>query len=105
MTWSYATHYTCDNCTEIFELLQPLNTCPSCGGLLEIQYDLDRMKRELQPKLFDSREPSMWRWHEFYPCRMVLMSYPWVRVAHRCYHLYTPEVSSDCPSCILKMMH
>jgi threonine synthase len=67
MTWSYATHYACDNCTEIFELLQPLNTCPSCGGLLEIQYDLDRMKRELQPKLFDSREPSMWRWHEFYP--------------------------------------
>ncbi len=46
-----------------------LNTCPACGGLLEVQYDLDAMKAELKPELFDGREGSMWRWHEFYPLR------------------------------------
>ncbi|KIL38525.1 hypothetical protein SD70_25705 [Gordoniibacillus kamchatkensis] len=69
MTWSYATHYVCDGCAKPFELHRPLNTCPDCGGLLEVRYDLGRMKRELSPGMFASRVPSMWRWHEFYPLR------------------------------------
>ncbi|TDF94783.1 threonine synthase [Paenibacillus piri] len=69
MAWSYATHYSCDNCGEVYDLNQPLNTCPQCGGLLEIHYDLDKMKLELRPEQFAGREPSMWRWHEFYPLR------------------------------------
>ncbi|SFL67720.1 threonine synthase [Paenibacillus sp. 1_12] len=69
MAWSYATDYSCDDCAKRFDLSQPLNTCPSCGGLLEIHYDLDRMKLDLQPEHFNAREPSMWRWHEFYPLK------------------------------------
>lgn len=69
MSWSYATHFICDGCRNSFELHRPLNTCPDCGGLLEVQYELERMKRELNPGMFEHRVPSMWRWHEFYPLR------------------------------------
>lgn len=69
MSWSYATSYICDGCSESFDLNRPLNTCPNCEGLLEIQYDLQRMKRELNPAMFENRIPSMWRWHEFYPLK------------------------------------
>lgn len=69
MLWSYATHYVCDRCAKSHDLRQALNTCPDCGGLLEVQYDLERMKADLHPRLFADRTPSMWRWHEFYPLR------------------------------------
>ncbi|TBL76011.1 threonine synthase [Paenibacillus thalictri] len=69
MTWSYATHYTCDGCSKVYELNVPINTCPDCGGLLETHYDLDTMKQELSPRQFAGRTTSMWRWHEFYPLR------------------------------------
>jgi threonine synthase len=67
MRWSYATHYLCDKCSKSFDLKLPLNTCSECGGLLEIQYDLEQMKAELDPQMFEHRESSMWRWHEFFP--------------------------------------
>ncbi|TVY00305.1 threonine synthase [Paenibacillus cremeus] len=67
MLWSYAIKYECDRCQRHYELLQPLNTCPDCGGLLEIEYDMPAMKRDLSPSLFAGRERSLWRWHEFYP--------------------------------------
>ncbi|WHY85976.1 threonine synthase [Neobacillus novalis] len=69
MTWSYATNFLCDRCSSEFSLSESLNTCPKCGGLLEVQYDLPKMKRELSPKMFASRDTSIWRWHEFYPLR------------------------------------
>jgi len=67
MRWSYATHYLCDRCQTSFELTKSLNTCPSCGGLLETQYDISAMKRDLDPGMFAGRDNTMWRWHEFYP--------------------------------------
>lgn len=69
MAWTYATHYTCDGCAKEYEMSLPLNTCPACGGLLEVRYALARMKRELHPQQFASRTTSMWRWHDFYPLR------------------------------------
>lgn len=69
MLWSYATHYVCDQCEAAFELQQPLNLCPDCGGLLEVQYDMKRMKKELSRRQFADRSRSMWRWHEFYPLK------------------------------------
>ncbi|MCC3356779.1 threonine synthase [Bacillus sp. REN16] len=69
MSWSYATHFVCDRCTADFSLSLPLNTCPRCGGLLEVQYDLQQMKQDLSPDIFRGRGTSMWRWHEFYPLK------------------------------------
>jgi threonine synthase len=69
MPWSYATHYVCDRCTADFSLSLPLNTCPRCGGLLEVQYDLQQMKQDISPDIFKGRGTSMWRWHEFYPLK------------------------------------
>jgi threonine synthase len=69
MPWSYATAFLCDRCTSEFSLSEPLNTCPHCGGLLEVQYDVSRMKRDLSPQMYSTRETSVWRWHEFYPLK------------------------------------
>jgi threonine synthase len=67
MEWSYATHYVCDECASSFDLHQPLNTCPNCGGLLETQYDLERLRRHADRGRIAARPRSIWRWHEFLP--------------------------------------
>jgi threonine synthase len=67
MRESYAVSYLCDKCKKEFDIKRPLNTCPACGGLLEVQYDLDEMKKALAPGMFENRCSSMWRWREFYP--------------------------------------
>ncbi|TDL75417.1 threonine synthase [Rhodococcus qingshengii] len=69
MPWSYATNYICDRCTSDFSLSEPINTCPHCGGLLEVQYDLQQMKKDLTKNIFKERDTSMWRWHEFFPLK------------------------------------
>lgn len=67
----YAETYRCDECGREFKIGLPLNTCPECGGLLEVQYDLEQMKRDLTRDIFQNRVGSMWRWREFYPLRDV----------------------------------
>lgn len=67
MKWSYATHFVCDGCQAELPLTSPINTCPHCGGLLEVQYDLATMRKDLSPTVFSNRDHSLWRWHEFYP--------------------------------------
>jgi threonine synthase len=69
MEWSYATHYICDECDSSFELDKPLNTCPSCGGLLEAKYDLQRLQQHADRARIAGRPRSIWRWHEFLPLR------------------------------------
>lgn len=63
----YAQKYRCDECGREFDIRLPLNTCPECGGLLEVRYDLERMKHDLTREMFQGRVSSMWRWREFYP--------------------------------------
>ncbi|MGI8689526.1 MAG: threonine synthase [Thermomicrobiales bacterium] len=63
----FATHYQCDRCARTFPLTEPLNTCPACGGLLEVQYDLARLGVAVTPQTFANRERTIWRWREFLP--------------------------------------
>lgn len=62
-----ATHLRCDDCAGTFPLDQPLNTCPQCGGLLDVQYDLEAIRRSFQPDSVLRRPPNIWRWKEFLP--------------------------------------
>ncbi len=64
---TYATHYVCDRCHANYELSDRINTCRRCGGLLEVQYDLERLKDGVSPRTFKERPQSMWRWRELLP--------------------------------------
>ncbi|MFD1414297.1 threonine synthase [Oceanobacillus jeddahense] len=70
MTWSYATHYKCDDCKNIFPLNNTkMNLCPNCNGLMEVIYDLNKLKKQREQKDFKTRKRSIWRWHEFLPLK------------------------------------
>ena len=56
----------CDRCGAEFDLREPLNLCPKCGGLMEIQFDIEGLKRSAH--LFkEFRRDSIWRWRDFFP--------------------------------------
>ncbi len=58
--------FRCDSCGGEFDLRQPLNLCPRCGGLLEVQYDLAGLKRSAH--LFrEYVRSSIWRYRDFFP--------------------------------------
>ena len=43
-------------------------TCPSCQGILDIQYDYAGLRQSLNPRtLADRKDPSMWRYLEWLP--------------------------------------
>lgn len=68
MDWSYATHYKCDDCENEYALKNnKINLCPNCDGLLEVQYDLKKLKTDITQADFKNRKNGMWRWHEFFP--------------------------------------
>lgn len=70
MSWSYATHYKCDDCKiELSMGNRAVTTCPDCGGLLEVQYNFEELKKKSTPSDFKNRDRSIWRWHEFLPLK------------------------------------
>ena len=46
---------------------EPLHVCEYCFGPLEVVYHYDRIKKELNRKVIESREPTMWRYRELLP--------------------------------------
>lgn len=63
---SYATTLKCDSCGAEFSVRDPLNTCPKCGGLLEVQYDLEAMRGGVK-SIGDGKCRSIWRYRHFFP--------------------------------------
>lgn len=58
--------FRCDSCGAEVGLRGHVNLCPHCGGLLEVQYDLNGMKQSAH--LFDHYTPSsIWRYRDFFP--------------------------------------
>jgi len=66
---TYARCLICDDCGMEYSLRQPLTTCPRCGGLLEVYYDLQAMKRGIRrvAGCGCEREHSIWRYRQFFP--------------------------------------
>lgn len=64
---SYASCLVCDACGREFSLREPLTTCPSCGGLLEVQYDTAAMRQGIRSVAANDRLHSIWRYRSFFP--------------------------------------
>lgn len=64
---TYAVNLKCDRCGTEFSLREPLTTCPTCGGLLEVQYDMQAMKKGIKQISGDPSYNSMWRYRQFFP--------------------------------------
>ncbi len=62
----------CINCGHTHALNEPVYTCSECGGLLDVEHDLDRIKPLISRELFDSRlgaldmpyNSGVWRYKE-----------------------------------------
>jgi threonine synthase len=62
-----AVEYICDRCRSRFGLDRPENLCRSCGGLLEIGYDLRQVPADLRERAARARTENMWRWRDLLP--------------------------------------
>ena len=59
--------HECVECGSRFGPLEKLYTCPKCGGLLEIELDLDEVKKELDRSRMRAEPPSAWKYRAFLP--------------------------------------
>ncbi len=59
--------YECIKCGSSFDPKEKLYTCPKCGGLLEIEFDLDEIDEKLDRKSLEARPPSTWKYRAFMP--------------------------------------
>lgn len=58
--------YVCDDCNASVDLREKVNLCPHCGGLLEVQYDYEKMKRSADV-FREYRKDSIWQYRDFFP--------------------------------------
>ena len=61
---SAATHYSCDDCAQTYDLTERVTVCPACGGLLEVEYDLAQATGLAEQAAAGS---GMWRWRSLLP--------------------------------------
>ena len=54
---------TCGSTTNF----KPETVCPSCFSPLEVDYDYDRLRHDLDSRQIESRPATMWRYHELLP--------------------------------------
>ena len=62
----------CMNCSRQYAIDELIYVCPACGGLLDVQHDMDWLKETVSRELFDSRlgtynapyKSGVWRYKE-----------------------------------------
>ena len=59
--------YECIECKTKFDPHEKLYTCPKCGGLLEIQLDLDEIAKKVSRENLASKPLSVWKYRAFMP--------------------------------------
>ena len=65
---SFVKSAVCVKCGHEQEALPTTTTCEKCGGIMDIKYDYEGIRRKLSPALLkDRREQTMWRYMEFLP--------------------------------------
>ena len=65
---SYVKGAECIQCGKQIEAKPNITTCPSCGGMMEILYDYEAIKKAVNPAIMKTREEdTMWRYREFLP--------------------------------------
>jgi threonine synthase len=63
---SYVVGLSCRICGSRYAV-EPRAICDECFGPLEVDYDYDRIARDMSPRSMASRPPTMWRYREFLP--------------------------------------
>jgi len=64
---SYVTGLSCMRCKHHYAQSEWLDSCPSCGGVIDISYDLERVKGVLTRHELKRREPGVWKYSELLP--------------------------------------
>lgn len=65
---SYVTNLVCLSCRQVVAPEPFVYFCPRCGGYLDVEYDYERMRADLAPSDFISRQgPILQQWQEFMP--------------------------------------
>jgi threonine synthase len=64
---SFVSHVECTICGHTHDPKQLLKVCETCGQMLAVRYDLDRVKASVTKDALRSRPPSMYRFRELTP--------------------------------------
>jgi len=59
--------YECIECRAKFDPHEKLYICPKCGGLLEIEFDLDELSEKLDRRRLKAEPPRVWKYRAFMP--------------------------------------
>lgn len=65
--FSYIDHLECTICGNEFPYDGLATVSDCCGKVLFVRYDLARLRREVDRKVFDDRPANMWRYNELLP--------------------------------------
>ncbi len=65
--FSYIDHLECTICGNEFQYDGLATVSDCCGKVLFVRYDLARLRREVDRKVFDDRPANMWRYNELLP--------------------------------------
>jgi threonine synthase len=57
----------CIECGSKFKIDERFYTCPKCGGLLEVEFEISELKRKLDLKRLRAEAPSVWKYSAFMP--------------------------------------
>jgi len=66
----FATQLKCVKCGKIHEIKPEYYNCAACGNVLDVQYDYEKLKDEIDPRRIFRREVrSVWKYKELLPVR------------------------------------
>ncbi|MGC8817138.1 MAG: threonine synthase [Candidatus Hadarchaeum sp.] len=57
----------CIECRGKFDINSRFYTCPKCGGLLEVELELGKLKQKLRKRDLELKPPSVWKYRSFLP--------------------------------------
>ncbi len=66
---SYLSHLECTETGETYNADEPHTLSPAAQKVLYPRYDLEAVRREVDPSVFATRPPTMWRYFELMPVR------------------------------------
>ena len=58
---------TCPACRKEVPPTERQFLCPDCGMVLDVRVELGHLSPDFQDKLLRRHDPTIWKWHEFYP--------------------------------------
>ena len=67
MTYSHITHLKCSGCGSEYDHKEIHTYCPDCQSPLLANFDLNRVRGQVDRDEISHRRRGMWRWHELLP--------------------------------------